>query len=72
MAITFLDGSSLGLGFFIQVLQAGRPIARIFHTAGVYRFYPGDEPTLGAATLQSQDLDRIKDTIRERYRPGGS
>ena len=48
MAITFLDGSSLGLGFFIQALQAGRPIGRIFHTAGVYRFYPGEEPTLGA------------------------
>jgi hypothetical protein len=70
MAITFRDGSSLGLSFFIQVLQDGRPLGRIFHSADAYRFYPGDEPTLGAVALQSQDLERLKDTIRERY--GGS
>ena len=72
MAITFRDGSSLGLGFFIQMLQDGRPIGRMFHTADVYGFYPGDEATLGAATLQSEDLDQLKDTIRGRYRLGAS
>lgn len=85
MAITFHKDSTVSLGSFIQVLAGGLPIGRIFHVNNVYRFspgdeaqrgeadlHPGDEPTLGAATLQSQDLDRLKDTIRERYRPDGS
>jgi hypothetical protein len=68
MAITFQDATHLGLGVFIQVLQDGHPLGRIFHTTGGYRFYPGDELTLGAVDLEDEDLERLKDKILAKYR----
>jgi hypothetical protein len=68
--ITFRDNSDLGLGFFIQVLRDGRPLGRIFRTTGGYRFHVGDEPTLGAAILEDEDLDRLEAKIRKKYEAG--
>jgi len=70
MAITFRKDSSIGLGSFIQVLRNGRRLGRIFHTASAHRFYTGQEPKLGGADLQDENLDRLKDKIREKYRSG--
>jgi hypothetical protein len=72
MAITFHDATHLGLGVFIQVLQDGHPLGRIFHTTGGYRFYPGDELTLGAVDLEDEDLERLKDKILAKCRTARS
>jgi hypothetical protein len=66
-AITFRDATHLGPGVFILVLQGGLPLGRIFHTTGGYRFYRGEEPTLGVADLHDEDLERLEGTIRNRY-----
>lgn len=71
MAITFHDATHLGLGVFIQVLQDGHPLGRIFHTTGGYRFYPGDELTLGAVDLEDEDLERLEGTIGNKHQAGG-
>lgn len=68
--ITFRDASDLGLGEFILVLQDDRPFGRIFRTTGGYQFYAGEEPTLGAADLQDEDLGRLEDKIRRKYEAG--
>lgn len=70
MEITFRDATHLGLGVFILVLQDDRPLGRIFRTTGGYRFYSGEEPTLGAVDLEDQDLERLEGKIREKYRAG--
>jgi hypothetical protein len=72
MAITFHDATHLGLGVFIQVLQDGHLLGRIFQTTGGYRFYPGDELTLGAVDLEDEDLERLKDKILAKYRTARS
>jgi hypothetical protein len=69
MAITFRDEGNLGLGSFVQVLRNGRRLGRIFHTAGVYRFYMGEKPKLGGADLQDKVLERLKDKIRDTHPP---
>ena len=70
MVITFRDASHLGLGVFIQVLQDGLPLGRIFHTTGGYRFYSGDELLLGAIDLEDENLERLEGKILDKYRPG--
>ena len=72
MAITFRDDSNLGLGFFIQVLASGRPVGRVFHVNNVYRFSTDEEGQRGEAELEDEDLDRLEDKIREKYRGGRS
>jgi hypothetical protein len=49
------------------VLQGGLPLGRIFHTTGGYRFYRGEEPTLGVADLHDEDLERLEGKIRNKY-----
>ena len=71
MAITFHDATHLGLGVFILVLQEDLPLGRIFHTTGGYRFYTGEEPTLGVVDLQDEDLKRLEGKIRNKYQAGG-
>jgi hypothetical protein len=70
MAITFHQDSTVSLGSFIQVLATGRPIGRIFHINNVYRFSTDEEGQRGEAELEDEDLDRLEDKIREKYRPG--
>lgn len=67
MAIMFHKDNTPGPGSFIQVRASGRPIGRIFHTAGVHQFFTGDEPKLHGPELQDEDLDRLKDKILSRY-----
>ena len=70
MAITFHKDSTVSLGSFIQVLASGLPIGRIFHVNNVYRFSTGEEGQRGEAELEDEDLARLEDKIREKYRPG--
>jgi len=67
MTIIFRDDSTLGRPSFTQVLRSGLRFGVIFHTAGVYRFYVGDDEKLGGPDLQDQDLDRLKTAIQSRY-----
>jgi hypothetical protein len=59
MAITFHNDHTAFLGSFMQVLDSGRPIGRVFHINNVYRFAPGDEPQRGEAELQDEDFERL-------------
>ena len=70
MAITFHKDSTVSLGAFNQVLASGRPIGRIFHVNNVYRFSTDEEGQRGEAELEDEDLARLEDKIREKYRPG--
>jgi hypothetical protein len=70
MAITFHRDSTVSLGSFIQVLVSGRPVGRVFHVNNVYRFSTDEEGQRGEAELEDEDLDRLEDKIREKYRPG--
>jgi hypothetical protein len=70
MAITFHKDSTVSLGSFIQVLASGRPVGRVFHVNNVYRFSTGEEGQRGEAELEDEDLARLEDKIREKYRPG--
>jgi hypothetical protein len=70
MAITFHKDSTVSLGSFIQVLASGRPVGRVFHVNNVYRFSTGEEGRRGEAELEDDDLDRLEEKIREKYRPG--
>ena len=70
MAITFHNDSTVSLGSFIQVLASGRPVGRVFHVNNVYRFSTDEEGQRGEAELEDDDLDRLEDKIREKYRPG--
>ena len=70
MAITFHQDSTVSLGSFIQVLASGRPVGRVFHVNNVYRFSTDEEGQRGEAELEDEDLDRLEDKIREKYRPG--
>jgi hypothetical protein len=70
MVITFHKDSTVSLGSFIQVLASGRPVGRVFHVNNVYRFSTGEEGQRGEAELEDDDLDRLEDKIREKYRPG--
>jgi len=70
MAITFHKDSTTSLGSFIQVLASGRPIGRVFHVNNVYRFSTDEEGQRGEAELEDDDLDRLEDKIREKYRAG--
>ena len=72
MAITFHHDSTVSLGSFIQVLATGRAIGRVFHVNNVYRFSPGEEGQRGEADLQDEDLERLKEMIRDKYPSGGS
>lgn len=69
--ITFQDDSTLGRGSFTTVLRSGLSYGMIFfsYTAGVYRFYVGDDD-LGGHALQDEDLDRLKTAIQSRYDGG--
>jgi len=67
MTITFRDDSTLGQGSFIRVLRSGLCFGVIFHTAGAYRFYLGDDEKLGGPDLQGEDLDQLKAAIQSRY-----
>jgi hypothetical protein len=69
MAITFHKDSTVSFGSFIQV-ATGRPIGRVFHVNNVYRFSTGEEGQRGEAELEDEDLDRLEDKIREKYRAG--
>jgi hypothetical protein len=71
MKIEFRNESTTGSGSFVRVLRGGRRFGRIFHTAGVHRFYTGEEPKLGGADLQDEDLERLKKKIRSKYGQGG-
>ena len=70
MAITFHKDSTTSLGSFIQVLASGRPVGRVFHVNNVYRFSTDEESQRGEAELEDEDLERLEDKIREKYRPG--
>jgi hypothetical protein len=70
MAITFHKDSTTSLGSFIQVLASGRPVGRVFHVNNVYRFSTDEEGQRGEAELEDEDLDRLEDKIREKYRAG--
>ena len=70
MAITFHKDSTVSLGSFIQVLASGRPVGRVFHVNNVYRFSTDEEGQRGEAELEDEDLDRLEDRIREKYRTG--
>ena len=70
MAITFHQDSTVSLGSFIQVLASGRPVGRVFHVNNVYRFSTDEEGQRGEAELEDEDLDRLEDRIREKYRTG--
>ena len=70
MAITFHKDSTVSLGSFIQVLASGRPVGRVFHVNNIYRFSTDEEGQRGEAELEDEDLDRLEDKIREKYRPG--
>jgi hypothetical protein len=70
MEITFHKDSTVSLGSFIHVLARGHPIGRIFHVNNVYRFSTGEEGQRGEAELEDEDLARLEDKIREKYRPG--
>ena len=70
MAITFHQDSTVSLGSFIQVLASGRPVGRVFHVNNVYRFSTDEEGQRGEAELEDEDLARLEDKIREKYRPG--
>jgi hypothetical protein len=70
MAITFHNDSTVSLGSFIQVLASGRPVGRVFHVNNVYRFSTNEEGQRGEAELEDEDLDRLEDKIREKYRAG--
>jgi hypothetical protein len=70
MAITFHRDSTVSLGSFIQVLASGRPVGRVFHVNNVYRFSTDEEGQRGEAELEDEDLDRLEDKIREKYRAG--
>ena len=72
MAITFHKDSTVSLGSFIQVLASGRPIGRIFHVNNVYRFSAGEEAQRGEADLQDEDLERLREMIRDKYQGGES
>jgi hypothetical protein len=72
MAITFHRDSTVSLGSFIQVLASGRPVGRVFHVNNVYRFSTDEEGQRGEAELEDEDLDRLEDKIREKYRGGRS
>jgi hypothetical protein len=65
MAIPFHDATHLGLAVFILVLQEDLPLGRIFHKTGGYRFYTGEEPTLGVVDLA--DKQRIDDGFRVSF-----
>jgi hypothetical protein len=70
MAITFHKDSTVSLGSFIQVLASGRPVGRVFHVNNIYRFSTDEEGQRGEAELEDEDLARLEDKIREKYRPG--
>jgi hypothetical protein len=70
MAITFHRDNTVSLGSFIQVLASGRPVGRVFHVNNVYRFSTDEEGQRGEAELEDEDLDRLEDKIREKYRAG--
>jgi hypothetical protein len=70
MEITFHKDSTVSLASFIHVLARGHPIGRIFHVNNVYRFSTGEEGQRGEAELEDEDLARLEDKIREKYRPG--
>ena len=73
MTVTFQDATHLGLGVFIQVLQDGHPLGRIFHTTGGYRFYPGDELTLGArSTSRTRTSNGSRTRSSAKYRTARS
>jgi hypothetical protein len=72
MGITFHRDSTVSLGSFIQVLASGRPVGRVFHVNNVYRFSTDEEGQRGEAELEDEDLDRLEDKIREKYRGGRS
>jgi hypothetical protein len=67
MAITFQDDSTLGEGSFIRVFRSGLRLGKIFHTAGAYRFYEGEQEKLGGPDLKDGDLERLKAAIVSRY-----
>jgi hypothetical protein len=70
MEITFHKDSTVSLGSFILVLAGGHPVGRVFHVNNVYRFSTGEDGQRGEAELEDEDLDRLEDKIREKYRAG--
>jgi len=70
MTITFREDSTLGQGSFVRVLRGGRRLGKIFHAAGAYRFYRGEQEKLGGPDLQDRNLARLKDKIWSEYGRG--
>ena len=56
MAITFKEDWTSGAGKFISVLRDGQAFGRIFHTAGVYQFYEGEQATLATVSCVKGSL----------------
>jgi hypothetical protein len=67
MEITFTLDGTLAERTFILVRRSGLRFGKIFHAAGVYRFYLGDHEKLGGADLEGQDLEKLKTAIRSKY-----
>ena len=63
---------TVSLGSFIEVLDTGRPIGRVFHVNNVYRFSAGEEARRGEADLWDEDLERLQEMIRGKYQGGES
>jgi len=50
MTIEFRNDSTTGSGSFVRVLRGGRRFGRIFHAAGVHRFYTARTRSLARPT----------------------
>ena len=70
MAWTFEQADTLGEGWTLEALRAGRIMGRILHGApdGKYRFYKGGggpgTPLLQQPVLENYNLERLKEAIK--------
>jgi hypothetical protein len=73
MPVTFKRADTLGEGWKLKVLKAGRAVARILRgTDGTYRVYRGGggagTPLLQSPLAENTDLEKLKEWARAHFK----